>query len=245
MKLFEFDVYGPIHVYGTKLFNLIALNFLFILMSFFSFGLLLPFATLCLSNGAYESVVDNGYSISYFFSPFKKIKKKFSTYIVLPTLIYLLSALTAFNLYNILLGSINLTWLIPVYIFCLFEILLISIYAIPLALRTEMKLKAILKLSFALGNKHFLTSITCIAFIVISLIAIAYWMLLPLVIVPSILASLLNYFVVKKIFPKYDFSVYEESNGITEKSVSEPTEDVTMYDEPEWYEIEDSEGSDD
>lgn len=210
MKLFDMDLYSPIHIYGTKLFNLIALNFIFLLMSFFSFGLLMPFATLCLSNGAYESVVENGYSITYYFSPFKDLKKKFSTYVILPFLVYLISAVTIFNLYNILNGNITFIWLIPVYVFCLFEVLLISVFAIPISLNTNMKFKEVIKLSFALGNKHFLTSLLCIIMIVLSILAIINWALLPLLVIPSILASLLSYFVTKRILPKYDLTAYQD-----------------------------------
>lgn len=210
MKLFNVD--GPFQTYGTKLFNIIALNLFFILMTVFSFGLLFPFAIICLSNGAYECVVEDGFSVSHFFSPFKELKKKFSTYIVLPLLISLLCVIALFNLYNVFMGYITMIWLIPVYFFLLFELLLISLYAIPLALKTNMKFKEIFKLSFVLGNKHFPTSILCIALIIVSIIITSVGVLLPLFILPSILAALINYFIVKRIFPKYDLSAYQDKN---------------------------------
>lgn len=210
MKSFEIDVYGPIFTYGNRIFNVIFLSLMWSFLTLFSFGLLLPIATVALVYASYEGVVGSGSAVRNFFSIFKRLKGSFTTYYLMPLGLVFLFLISVYNFFLIMSQASNAVWLLPINVLVAYEALVILIYVIPLILTYKLKVRYALKYAFALGNIHFFTSFTCVALLLAVSLATVKYSFFPLTFAPSIVAALNGYLVFSKILPKYNFSNFGE-----------------------------------
>jgi len=153
-----FNMDGPFYRIGALIADVMILNFYWILFS-------LPLFTIGASTTALYYVMTRrisdreGYLFRDFWTSFKSNFKQ-------ATIIWLifLAALTILliNIQNInLIGNIK-TFVYPVQIFFLLELILCYLYILPIIARFEISLKDSFKTAFFMANRHPLTSVCCI-----------------------------------------------------------------------------------
>ena len=155
MKLFDLD--GPVQRYGSIIFDLMVLTFIWFFITLFSFGLLGGIATTAFYHAVYHSVLDSsGSSLGLFFKTFRR-KFIVATATYLTVIIALsISILCAYWVYT---GIITIFWLLPVYLFLTLELLFVLTYLFPMLAHTSYKYKDVLKMSFLVAGRHLPTTI--------------------------------------------------------------------------------------
>lgn len=157
-NLFSMD--GPLYKICTVIYNLLILNFLWVIFS-------IPFVTIGASTTALFYVTGKIIRDEHKNSLVKPFWKSFKTNFKQATIIWML-LLTAFlvifiNLRNIhLLGNVG-KYFAPVQFVVLVELLIIGIYIFPLLSRHHIKTIDGIKAAFFIGNRHLLTTILCLA----------------------------------------------------------------------------------
>jgi uncharacterized membrane protein YesL len=159
-----FSMDGAFYKYGGLVADMMIVS---ILWMFFS----LPLVTMGAATTALFYVTTRrisereGYITRDFWLAFKSnFKKATIIWLMLAAIVLLLLSYILFNVeaYAELMGSVYFI-LYPVWIILLVELLFISVYLFPLAARFDMGVKQIIKSAFFMGNRHLLTSITCVA----------------------------------------------------------------------------------
>ena len=208
MKLFDID--GPFQHYGGIVFDLLALNLIWVLMSVFSIGILSGPAMIALYYAVYQSVVlREAYPFrSFFYS----LKKRFFFQLAFSLLYFVIVALSVFNLYLTLIGAFGVLWLLPVYFFIFMELCLFGTLAIPLmANNPSLRFPHLLKISFILANKHlpwvFLATLPNMLLVFVIFISMIGYVELsfPIFFLPALSALISGYLVSKKVLAKYNF----------------------------------------
>ncbi len=164
---------------------------------------------------------------SYIFSDFfKSFKQNFVQSMLTWLAITIPIIIVFFNMYIVSRGYVfannevvaNIA--LVIYVFILFELILMNIYAFPIIARFHMSFKETLKTSFALSNKHLPTSFALIAIVVIVIIIVN---IMPVFIFVSkgLIVAFSSYFFMK-IFRKYipTMDMYESEisyNAMNEK----------------------------
>jgi len=170
MNFFSLD--SPFHKYGTMIFDMVILNFLWLFTSVLSFGFLFPLASAGLFHGIYHVVIlEEGYMLRTYFSVFhKKIVRSLG----LTLMTFLLYGLAILNIWSVWSGYIDIVILLPIYMFLLFETMITMTFSYALLGETDMSFKQLLKYAFLLANKHLLVSLVCVITIVTLIFATAY-----------------------------------------------------------------------
>lgn len=158
MRFFSLD--SGFHKYGTILFDLIALSAFWFFTVFGTIGLLTPLANTAMFNSINHTLVaEDGYMTKSYFIVFKtKILKSLGLTLVG----ILLFGVSLFNIWTVYTGIFQASFLLPLYIMILSEVIITMLYASALLAETDMTLKQLIKYGFLLGNKHFLISIACL-----------------------------------------------------------------------------------
>ena len=153
-----FSLDGSFYKYGSILADIMILSLLWI---FFS----IPLITIGASTTALFYVTTRrisgreGYLSRDFWHGFKTNFKRATIIWLLMIIVISLIIFNFFN-FNLIGGMVNI--FIALWIVVLFEVLLISIYIFPLTARFDMTVKELIRNAFFMGNRHMLTSITCI-----------------------------------------------------------------------------------
>lgn len=162
MRFFSLD--SGFHKYGTILFDLIALSAFWFFTVFGTIGILAPLANTAMFNSINHTLVaEDGYMTKSYFVVFKtKIIKSLGL-----TLVGLvLFGISFFNIWTVYTGIFNASFLLPLYIMILSEVVITMLFASALLAETDMTLKLLVKYGFLLGNKHFAISLLCLAGII-------------------------------------------------------------------------------
>ncbi|NMA84389.1 MAG: DUF624 domain-containing protein [Epulopiscium sp.] len=155
--LFSMD--GPIYKFGGLVFDLFILNLLWVIFS-------LPFFTIGASTTALFYAVgkrvreEDGYLFRDFWTSFKmNFKQGTIVWLILAVLYWILYT----NIMNIrILGNLA-PFMYPLQLVMLIELTIVMIYIFPLLSRFHMKIKDLFKTAFFMANRHFITTILCIA----------------------------------------------------------------------------------
>lgn len=186
MNFFSLD--SPFHKYGSMVFDMVILNFLWLFTSILTLGLLFPLASAGLFHGIYHVVIlEEGYMLKTYFSVFKN---KILRSLGLTLMTFLLYGLALLNIWSVWSGYIDIILLLPIYMFLLFETMITMTYSYALLGETDMNFKQLMKYGFLLANKHLIASLICVITIValifatgfsvltlFFLVAPAYWLM--------------------------------------------------------------------
>jgi uncharacterized membrane protein YesL len=210
VKIFDLD--GPFQKYGTIVFDILVMNTLWFLLTFFSVGLLSGPALTGTYAGIYSGVVTNeGYTFKQFFVRFKR---RFLISFIFGLLSLFIISISFLNLYLVLTSSFGTIWLLPVYMFVLIESSVITAFGYPLLAHTDLKLKDLIKTAFYLANKHLPTAVITailngiIFSIILLVVGFGYVSLgVYLFVITGVIVSINSYLITKRILSKYDFFV--------------------------------------
>ncbi len=199
MRIFSLD--GPVQKYGTIIFDMMALTFIWLFATSISFTILLPLATAGFLNSINRTMIaKDGYMLAGFFEP---IRKNTLRNILITATIFVAVAASVFNLWAFISGALPYYYLIPIYLSVFFEIIIISIFSLALMMETQMTYTQVFKFAFILGNKHIFKSLLIFLVIVLTVGASLYinYFLILLSIAPAhiIIANI----VYKGVFSKY------------------------------------------
>ncbi|MCF8019271.1 MAG: DUF624 domain-containing protein [Vallitaleaceae bacterium] len=170
MNFFSID--SPFHKYGTIIFDMVLLNFLWLVTSVLSLGFLFPLASAALFHGIYHVVIlEEGYTLKTYFSVFQK---KIVRSLGLTIMTFLLYGLSLLNIWSVWSGYIDIIILLPIYMFLLFETMITMTFSYALLGETDMTFKQLMKYGFLLANKHLIPSLICVITIVALIFATAF-----------------------------------------------------------------------
>ncbi len=207
MKLFDLD--GPFQRYGSMVFDILVVNILWLLLTFFSFGILSGPATTAAYSSLYTSIIsEEGYMLKQFFKVFRK---RFFSALIFGIFSLLLILISLFNIFMIFTESFGTIWLLPVYMFIFIEVGFISTFAYPLLAHTHGKLMEIIKTAFFLANKHLLTAILAslinagLLYLILNVVLGAINMFIYVFFVGGIVFSINSYLISKRVLKQYDF----------------------------------------
>ena len=208
MKIFDLD--GPFQKYGTIVFDIIVMNTLWFIVTFFSLGILSGPALTGTYAGLYSGIVTGeGYTFKEFF---RRFKNRFLPSFLFGLLHLLLLVISIGNIYLVVMTDFGASWLLPVYIFIILELGFVGSYAYPLLAHTELKFKEVIKISFFLSNKHLPTTILSVALnaiVVVLIILVVVFQAIQfgiyLFAATGIVVTINSYLISKRILNKYDF----------------------------------------
>lgn len=220
MKIFSLD--SPFHKYGTILFDLIVLSLLwFVLSGTFLFipalmsdelitglipliimSFLMPTATAAVLNSVnHVFIKEDGYLMGSFFTIYRR---KFLRCLGLGGVSLLLFSISAFNLWSVTYGPIELSFLGGIYLFIYAEYLMITTYASALLTETDMSVKKLMKYAFLLSNKHIAYSLGIfVPMIIIGLMLLETNNLLILIFGSGPSLWFIGWLLYTKVFDKY------------------------------------------
>lgn len=216
MKLFDMD--GPVQKYGSIVFDVLAANALWLLISVFSVGILQGPALTGLYAGSYAGIVTSkGYTFKEFFMIFKK---RFLPSLGVWGLQVIATAVLFVDLTYTSLGLLPsyFTYLMPLFMFMALETLLITTVAYPLLANTKLSIKEVLKYSFLMAHKHlgftFLAAIpnAIMTAIIVLIFAFQAVVLFPaLFFLMGIIACANSYLITGKVITRYN--IYREPDN--------------------------------
>lgn len=205
MKIFDLD--GPFQKYGSMVFDLLALNIIWLLLSVFSLGILSGPALTGLYAGTYASLVSGeGYAFKQFF---RRFKSRLFTALLVSLFCFFFIGISIANIYLILQGIFGTIWFLPFYLFILLEISFIATYAYPLLAHSDLKAKELIKTAFFLSNRHLPTTILSTALnvaailIIIIAVSVPQYFLANFVIM-ALVTFLNGHLITKRILTQYD-----------------------------------------
>lgn len=167
--LFSMD--GPIYKFGTIVYDLFILNVLWFIFS-------IPIvtagaATTALFYAAGKRVRnEDGYLFRDFWRSFKMNFKQSTIVWIIQLILFWVVATNIRNIH--ILGGMA-PYMLPLQFVIAIELFIISIYVFPLIARFHITLPNIFKTAFLMANKHFVTTILCIAAAAGILFAVYYW----------------------------------------------------------------------
>ncbi|HLV09563.1 MAG TPA: DUF624 domain-containing protein [Halanaerobiales bacterium] len=206
LNLFRVD--SPLYKFMNMFYNLLVLNFLWILFS-------IPLFTIGASTTALFYVTRKIFKDRDYSTPVKGFWKSFKGNFRQATVIWLILSLflmmILFNIRNIhIVGNLS-GFFIVVYYVILAELIIISIYIFPLLSRYYIKTADAFKASFFIGNRHFITSILCLMVLpgIYYLISIQWYFIF----FTMAIYSFWTYYMIKNKFEKYEGTEYKEDEG--------------------------------
>ncbi|MDA3847625.1 MAG: YesL family protein [Vallitaleaceae bacterium] len=204
MNLFSLD--GPIQKYGTILFDMIILSFLWVIISLASLGILMGPATCGLYYSAHHSIIHQSSStLKSFFSAFKR---KFK-YAIIGWLILTVVISVSIVALNMIKEDILPSILFPVYVTVIIYMSMMAPYYIALTTMTKMKFKLLVKYSFFLSIKHLPTTILLLIIMIVSGMVLYLTNYITILILPAAIGLVASYLITDKASTQYDFSLLE------------------------------------
>lgn len=202
-----FNIDGPFYKAGTLIFDLLLLNFIWIIFS-------LPIFTIGASTTALFYVcnkkvnLEDGYLFRDFWKSFKMNFKQ-------STIVWLIVLLISFILYIDFKG-INLMGELKKYFFVLllvvgFETAMTTIYIFPVLSKFYIKTSSLIRTSFFMANKHLFTTICCILLIFLDIFLVLKVSFFMLFMFSAYAYS--TSFLFKRVFDKYIPQDIEENNN--------------------------------
>lgn len=208
MKLFDLD--GPFQRYGSMVFDILAVNTMWFVLTFFTAGILTGPATAAAHGSLYASVVSGGEG--YMFKQFFKVfRKRFFITLFFGLISVFLTSISVFNIYMLFTEQFGTIYLLPVYMFIFVEVGFISTFAYPLLAHTDAKFGQVVKTAFFLANKHLPTAVLAsllngvLVFIVLNVLLGAVSMFIYLFAAGGIVFCINSYLISKRILNKYEF----------------------------------------
>lgn len=192
-----FDLDGPFNRFGTFLFDIIALNFIWFIFS-------IPVFTMGAATTALFYVVgkkvrkEDGYLLKDFWKSFRMNFKQSTVIWILMLFIILIAR---FNLKSAhLFGNMGKALIVFQYAILL-QLIFIGIYIFPLLSRFYLTIAGALKMAFIIANKHLFTTLFCIFLLVATFFLV--WVV-PIYIFISIgLYAVTSAYLIEKILNKY------------------------------------------
>lgn len=192
-----FDLDGPFNRFGTFLFDIIALNFIWFIFS-------IPVFTMGAATTALFYVVgkkvrkEDGYLLKDFWKSFRMNFKQSTVIWILMLFIILIAR---FNLKSAhLFGNMGKALVVFQYAILL-QLIFIGIYIFPLLSRFYLTITGALKMAFIIANKHLFTTLFCIFLLVATFFLV--WVV-PIYIFISIgLYAVTSAYLIEKILNKY------------------------------------------
>lgn len=207
MKIFDLD--GPFQKYGTIIFDILVMNTLWFILTFFSLGILSGPALTGTYAGLYSGVVTNeGYTFKEFF---RRFKNRFFVSMLFGIVHLIILVISLANIYMVVMNIFGSTLLLPVYLFVLLEVAFIGTYAYPLLAHTQLKFTEVIKIGFFLANKHLPTTLLSVILngIVVSMIIVVLFGYIQygiyLFAITGIVVSINSQLITKRILSNYDF----------------------------------------
>ncbi|WP_058486630.1 YesL family protein [Defluviitalea phaphyphila] len=161
-----FDLDGPFNRIGTLIFDLIALNIIWFIFS-------IPIITIGASTTAlfYATGKKVRKEDGYIFRDFwKSFKMNFKQSTIIWIIMLIMAFIIWFNLNNLwVFGNMQKFFVIFQYAI-LIQFIIIGIYIFPLLSRFYVTVPGVFKMSFIIGNRHILTTIICVALLVITVL---------------------------------------------------------------------------
>lgn len=205
-KLFSTD--GIFYKVSTVIYNLLILNFLWVLFS-------TPIVTIGASTTALFYVSGKIIRRESFNSILHAFWKSFKQNFKQATIIWLIFIgiffLLVFNLQNIVLLGGMAKYLYPLQLFALLELFIVGIYIFPMLARHHITVLGGIKTAFYIGNRHLLTTIMCLAVVPGVYFLLLFHGAFILLIMP-IYASWINYLLRDK------FENYMDSDPVNQNS---------------------------
>lgn len=192
-----FDLDGPFNRFGTFLFDIIALNFIWFIFS-------IPVFTMGAATTALFYVVgkkvrkEDGYLLKDFWKSFRMNFKQSTVIWILMLFIILIAR---FNLKSAhLFGNMGKALIVFQYAILL-QLIFIGIYIFPLLSRFYLTIAGALKMAFIIANKHLFTTLFCIFLLVATFFLV--WAV-PIYMFISIgLYAVTSAYLIEKILNKY------------------------------------------
>jgi len=196
-----FSLDGPFNKYGTLVFDIIIMSFMWLLFSIIGFGLTIGASTSALFFVSTRRIANReGYITRDFWEAFKANFKKAT---IVWLMILVVAWLIWFNLTHIgMLGGGMGVIIIPAQLILIVQITFMTVYIFPMIARFDMSMKNALKTSFFMANRHMLTSITCVVLIAAGVIAVMIIPPVALFLAPGLYATLSSYMIMK-VFKRY------------------------------------------
>lgn len=204
MNFFSLD--GPFHKYGTIIFDLLMLNTFWLLISFFSAGLLLGPATTSLYHSLNYCVREaSSKPMKEFFLNFKN-NFKWSFLGGLFAIIILLA--DGFSLYLISIGAMP-NWLFIPYFMIILYLLMVIPYFTALVVHTDFGFKKLLKYSILLCIKHLPTTFLVLIILIINGLVAWLTSFIALIIIVAPMVLIITYLISGRAFKDYDFAKFQ------------------------------------
>jgi uncharacterized membrane protein YesL len=159
-----FSLDGAFYKYGGLIADVMIVSILWLFFCLLTLGIGVGAATTALFYVTTRRISEReGYITRDFWNAFKaNFKKATLIWLLMATMVILIIFyLLEFQYIYEIMGGMS-TILFPVWIILLIEIALISVYIFPLTARFDMKWKQLFKTAFFMGNRHLLTSLTCV-----------------------------------------------------------------------------------
>ena len=195
-----FSLDGPFNKYGGMVADMIILSFMWLFFSLIGLGITIGASTSAMFFVTTRRIANReGYITRDFWEAFKaNLKKATILWLIIVVLLWLIW----FNITNIgAVGGMAVV-IFPAQIILFIEIVLMSIYAFPMAARFDMGIKQIIKTSFFMANRHLLTSISCVVLLLAALLSFFIAPPLALFLAPGLYGLLASYMIMR-IFKKY------------------------------------------
>jgi uncharacterized membrane protein YesL len=173
MKIFSID--GPVNKYGTMVFDLIALNIIWGLLSVLTLGIGIGATNTALYYTVNRSMNEDKGSIMKDF--FRSLKENFLKATVIWLILVVLFTGIIFNIVYIDYSTLPFGIAITMLSYAIgLQLLFVSIYIFPLLAKVELKsILEYFKVSFMLANKHPFSSLLCVIIIMFVVVITYYW----------------------------------------------------------------------
>ena len=195
-----FSLEGPFNKYGGMVADMIILSLMWLFFSIIGLGVTIGASTSAMFYVSTRRIANReGYITSDFWEAFKANFKKAT---IIWLIIVLLVVLVWFNLNNITVVGAMSVIIFPAQIIILLELGLMSVYIFPMAARFDMGVKQLIKSSFYMGNRHLLTSVSCLVLLFAGFMSFTLMPPLALFLAPGAYAMLSSHMIMR-IFKKY------------------------------------------
>ena len=195
-----FSLDGPFNKYGGMLADMIILSLMWMFFSVIGLGITIGASTSAMFYVATRRIANReGYITSDFWLAFKtNIKRATLIWLIIVAVVWLIW----FNLNNMAAVGALAIIILPAQVLILAEIGLMSMYIFPMNARFDMGLKQLIKSSFFMANRHFLTSLSCLFLLIGAVLLFFVMPPLALFVAPGAYAWLSSVMIMR-IFKKY------------------------------------------
>lgn len=204
MSFFSID--GPFQRYGTIVFDLILLNFYWLLLTALSFGLLAGPASVALYTSVNTCIRESsGHVSKTFFSTFKN---KFKISIIGGILALILLLVDGYAIYLISL-EIMPEWMFIIYFAIGLYIIMLIPYYMAMASHTDFNFKKLMKYSLIFALKHLPTTIIILVVNIFVAFAVYFGFTYVVLIIVGPAFLLTSYLISGRLLKQYDLDLLE------------------------------------